>query len=103
MPRILAASRGDAAGFFFSRGTVWSFLSFDTIVKAAIGGLHGRQDPYRARGRRLPAPGRASAHAHRRAEHRYDESRWILPQLPVELDEGRGRRQGRADDQGPEP
>ena len=32
--------------------------------------------------------------AHRRAEYRHDESRRLLPQLPVELDEGGGRRQG---------
>src|SRR5262245_5932301 len=62
-----------------------------------------RQDPHRARGGRVSAPGRASAQPHRRAEHRHDESRRLLPQLPVQLDEGRGRRQGRADEQGSKP
>src|SRR5262249_48597763 len=36
-------------------------------------------------------------------EHRYDEPRRVLPELPLQLDEGGRRRQGRADDQGPKP
>ena len=41
-----------------------------------------RADPHRARGRRLPRLVAASARAHRRAEHRPDEPRRLLPQLP---------------------
>ena len=40
--------------------------------------------------------------AHRRAEHRSHESRGVLPQLPIELDEGR-RRRTRADVEGRKP
>src|SRR5262249_15717647 len=55
-------------------------------------------------GRRcVPAPAGASAVAHRRAEYRHDEPCRLLPELPVQLDEGSGRRQGRAHDQGREP
>src|ERR1043165_184036 len=63
---------------------------------------HGRQDPNRTGSRGVPPAGRAPAFAHRRAEHRPDESRRLLPQLPVELDEGCGRRQGRGAEQGRE-
>ena len=42
--------------------------------------------------RRLVQP---FASPYRRPEHRFDQSGRLLPQLPVELDEGRGRRQGR--------
>src|SRR6185437_3882429 len=53
---------------------------------------HGRQDPHRARSRDLPPPRRASARAYRRAEHRPDEPRRLLPQLPVEMVPLRSRR-----------
>ncbi len=47
----------------------------------------------RFRSRRLPPAGRASARTQRRAEHRPDEPRRLLPQLPVQLvSRGRGGR-----------
>src|SRR6185437_7367718 len=46
---------------------------------------HGPEHPDRARSRRVPQAGRASARAHRRAEYRPDESCRFLPQLPVAL------------------
>ena len=51
----------------------------------------------RIRGRGVPPAGRASARAHRRAEHRPDEPRRLLPQLPVELVSRRGEGGGRRD------
>ena len=47
----------------------------------------------RVRGRSLPPPRAASARAHRRAEHRPDEPRRLLPQLPVQLVSGGGGRE----------
>src|SRR6476620_7267763 len=69
------------------------------------GNGHGnrRQDPHGTRGRRVPAPGRASARPHRRAKYRSDESGRLLSQLSVQLDERRGRRQGRSLEQGRKP
>ena len=51
-----------------------------------------RETATRARSRRLPPARRASARAHRRAEHRPDEPRRLLPQLPVQLVSGGGGR-----------
>src|SRR5262245_40587735 len=59
---------------------------------------HGRQDAHRIGSSGLPALGRASPFAYGRAEYRHDESRRLLPQLSVELDE-RGRRHQRAFDE----
>src|SRR4051812_7016768 len=75
----------------------------DESVTQGLRHGHGRQNPDRTGSRRVPPAGRASAHAYRRAEHRLDESRGLLPQLPVELDEGCGGRQGRAADERREP
>jgi predicted N-formylglutamate amidohydrolase len=58
---------------------------------------------HRARSRRLPPPCRASALAARRAEHRPDEHGGLLPQLPVDLVPGGGRRQRPDRHQGPSP
>ena len=55
---------------------------------------HGRTNPHRTGSRRLPPSGRASARAHRCAEHRPDESRRLLPQLPGRLVSRGGGREG---------
>src|SRR6476646_3209215 len=62
-----------------------------------------RQDPNRTRRRGVPAPRRAFARTHRRAEYRFDESCGLLPQLLVELDEGRRRPTRGSDVQGRVP
>src|SRR5690554_791172 len=58
--------------------------------------LHDQPYPgkrtHRNRSSSLPAPCRASARAHRRTEHRPDEPVRLLPQLPLEMVPGRGRR-----------
>ena len=58
---------------------------------------HGPDNKDRTRGRRLPASCLASSGAQRCAEHRYDESRRFLPQLPVAMVSRGGRRQGGGD------
>src|ERR1700676_2402018 len=62
-----------------------------------------RQNQNGTRGGRIPAPCRTSARPHRRPEHRPDESGGVLPQLPVQLAQGRSRRQGGRLKQGREP
>src|SRR5581483_10465475 len=62
-----------------------------------------RSYPYRIRSGGFPPPGETFARAHRCPEYRPHESRGLLPQLPLELDEGRRRREGRRAQQGRKP
>ena len=59
------------------------------LARESLAGLAAhdpaREECDRARGRRLPPPGAASARAHRRAEHRPHEPGRLLPQLPLAL------------------
>src|SRR5579872_171433 len=62
-----------------------------------------RQNQNGTRGSGLSEASSASARAYRCAEYRFDESGRVLPQLLVQLVQGRSRREGRCDEQGREP
>ena len=63
----------------------------------------GSRDPDRAPGRRLRAARGASTLEDGRPEHRVDVACRVLPELPLELAEGGGRRAGRPALEGGEP
>src|SRR5262249_39762319 len=88
--------------FLRAGGSGWGLQTYAGEAYVCYsGGRHdGRQDPHRIGSRGIPALGRAPAFTHRCAEYRADESCRLLPQLPVELDEGGCRCPGSCDEQG---
>src|SRR5574337_937474 len=60
-----------------------------TWPQVRTGRCHERNEATRSRGRGVPSPAYAPERAHRRTEHRPDESRRLLSQLPVEVVQSR--------------